>query len=84
MVREHETRDAGRRVGRVGREEVGGGAGECDLNAGGSPGDEGREAAFADAEEGFVNLVVESQCCAEDVYSICEEGYVRPWVLLRP
>ena len=35
---------------------VGGCAGQSDLDGGWAPGDEGCEAAFADAEEGFVDL----------------------------
>lgn len=36
--------------------EVGGFLRQCHLDAGGAPGDEGCEAALADAEEGFVHL----------------------------
>lgn len=50
MVREHETGDAVRflDVGRL--------LGEGDLDRGGAPGDEGGEVAFADSEEGLVDL----------------------------
>ena len=56
MIGEHETRNAVR-----GRD-VGGFTGKGDLDGGRTPRDEGGEAAFADAEEGFVDLCRMSIC----------------------
>lgn len=50
MIGKHEARNA------VSVGEIGGFLREGDLNGGGAPGDEGCQAAFADAEEGFVDL----------------------------
>lgn len=52
VVGQHQAAD----LGRVGGCCVGRGAGQGDLDGGWAPGDELGEAAFADAEEGFVDL----------------------------
>jgi len=56
VICQHEPGDAGWGPGGEGRGEVGGCAGQGDLDGGRAPGDEVGEVAFADAEEGFVDL----------------------------
>ncbi len=76
------------RVGQVGRF-----LRQRDLDAGGAPGDEGCQAALADAEEGFVHLLwrgwlVGVVCWGRreegrEGERVTSEGSASPWMMFR-
>jgi hypothetical protein len=54
------------------------------LDAGGTPGDEGGEVAFADAEEGFVDLrVIQYGCDVKRGGMLTSVGSASPMIMFK-